>query len=160
MSALWKLPVIFVCENNLYGLSVSIKKTSSVEDIAIRAKAHGGMPGNIVDGMDVLEVYGAAKDAVKRAKEGKGPSLIECKTYRFLGHSRGDPPFGPYRTREEWEIWKKRDPLTLFPKNNGLTPNEIQEIETQVNREIEEAIHYAEESPLPDVETVLQDIYT
>lgn len=160
VSALWKLPVVFVCENNLYGLSVSVKKSSSVEDIAVRAKAHGGMPGVIVDGMDVLAVYGAAKAAVKRARDGEGPSLIECKTYRFLGHSRGDPPYGPYRSKEEWEMWKKRDPLLLFIKQSSLSPGEVKKIETEVSHAIEEAVHYAEESPQPEVETVLQDIYS
>jgi len=158
VSALWKLPVVFVCENNLYGLSVSVTKSCCVEDIATRAKAYG-IPGVVVDGMDVFAVYEAAREAVKRARDEKGPSLIECKTYRFLGHSRGDPPYGPYRTKEEWDKWKKKDPLLLFIKQSGLSPDEMQRIDTEVGKTIEEAVHYAEESPQPDVRSALEDIY-
>jgi len=158
VSALWKLPVVFVCENNLYGLTVSVKKTAAVKDIAVRAKAYE-IPGVVVDGMDVLAVYEEAKKAVARARSGKGPSLLECKTYRFLGHSRGDPAYGPYRTKEEWEIWKKRDPLLLLNKRGRLRTEEVEEIEKEVSGMIETAVRYAEESPEPDVRTLLEDIY-
>jgi pyruvate dehydrogenase E1 component alpha subunit len=158
MSALWQLPVVFVCENNLYGLSVSVKKTSAVEDIAVRAKAYD-IPGVVVDGMDVLAVYEGTKKAVERARSGGGPSLVECKTYRFLGHSRGDPPYGPYRTKEEWESWKKRDPLSLLVKEGGLSASEVERIEGEVSEMIEEAVRFAVESPEPDISTALEDIY-
>lgn len=158
VSALWRLPVVFVCENNLYGLSVSVKKTSAVEDIAVQAKAYD-VPGVVVDGMDVLAVYDEAKKAVTRARSGKGPSLLECKTYRFLGHSRGDPAYGPYRTKEELEAWKKRDPLLLIGKDGRLSRGDVTEIEKEVSEMIEQAVRYAENSPEPDVRTVLEDIY-
>jgi len=157
-ASLWKLPVVFVCENNLYGLTVSLEKSSSVKDIAVRAKGYN-IPGVVVDGMDVLAVYEEAKKAVKRARDGKGPSLVECKTYRFLGHSRGDPAYGPYRTREELEKWKKRDPLLVLREQGKLTTEEVGRIERDATAKIEEAVRFAEESPEPDVGTVLEHIY-
>jgi pyruvate dehydrogenase E1 component alpha subunit len=158
VSSLWKLPVVFVCENNLYGISVSVKKSTSVEDIAVRAKGYN-MPGVVVDGMDVLAVYRAAKEAVERARRGEGPSLLECKTYRFLGHSRGDPPYGPYRTKEELDSWKKRDPRLLLIKQGELSPEEVERIDKEVAEAIEEAIRYAEASPQPDIKVALEDVY-
>jgi pyruvate dehydrogenase E1 component alpha subunit len=158
VSALWKLPVIFVCENNQYGLSVSVKKTSAVEDIAVRAKGHNIL-GVVVDGMDVSAVYNEATKAIKRARSGKGPSLLECKTYRFLGHSRGDPSYGPYRNKEEWESWKKRDPLLTLIKAGRLKTGEVEGINREVSEIIEEAVRFAEDSPEPDVGTTLDDIY-
>jgi pyruvate dehydrogenase E1 component alpha subunit len=158
VASLWKLPVVFVCENNLYGLSVSVTKTSAVKDIAVRAKGHN-IPGVVVDGMDALAVYGEAKKAVERARSGNGPTLLECKTYRFLGHSRGDPSYGPYRTKEEWESWKKRDPLLNMIKTGQLSPEETNKIDREVAEIIEEAVRYAESSPEPDVGTALEDIY-
>ena len=158
VAALWKLPIVFVCENNLYGLSVSMKKSSAVKDIAVRAKAYD-IPGAVVDGMDVLAVWKATEKAVKRARDGRGPSLLECKTYRFLGHSRGDPPYGPYRTQEELETWKKRDPFLLLIKQGGLTSNEVERIDKEVSEVVEEAVRFAEESPEPDVDVALEDIY-
>lgn len=157
-ASLWKLPVVFVCENNRYGISVSIEKTSSVKDIAIRANGYD-VPGVVVDGMDVLAVQEEAKKAIKRARDGKGPSLLECKTYRFLGHSRGDPPYGPYRTKEELDSWKKRDPLLLLSKQGKLTKAEMEKIEKEVTEELDEAVRFAEESPEPDVQTALEDVY-
>jgi len=158
VSALWKLPVVFVCENNLYGLSVSVKKTSAVSDIAVRAKAYG-IPGIIVDGMDVLAVHEAAQEAVQKARDGGGPSLLECKTYRFLGHSRGDPAYGPYRTKEELESWKKRDPLLVLIQRSGLSDKDTEEIDKEVDEVIRAAARYAEESPPPELRSALEDIY-
>jgi pyruvate dehydrogenase E1 component alpha subunit len=158
VSSLWKLPVVFVCENNLYGISVSAKKSTSVGDIAVRAQGYN-MPGAVVDGMDVLAVYRAAKEAVERARRGEGPSLLECKTYRFLGHSRGDPPYGPYRTKEEVDSWKKRDPRLLLIQQGGLNPEEIERIDKEVAEAIEEAIRYADASPQPDIKVALEDVY-
>jgi TPP-dependent pyruvate/acetoin dehydrogenase alpha subunit len=158
VSSLWKLPVVFVCENNLYGISVSAKKSTSVQDIADRAKSYG-IPGVVVDGMDVLAVYWAAREAIERARRGEGPSLLECKTYRFLGHSRGDPPFGPYRTKEELDSWKKRDARLLLIKQGKLTPEEVKRIDQEVSEAIAEAVRYADRSPQPDIQVALQDIY-
>ena len=158
VAALWKLPIVFVCENNLYGLSVSMKKSSAVKDIAVRAKAYD-IPGAVVDGMDVLDIWKVTEKAVRRARDGRGPSLLECKTYRFLGHSRGDPPYGPYRTQEELETWKKRDPFLLLIEQGGLTSNEVERIDKEVSEVVEEAVRFAEESPEPDVDVALEDIY-
>jgi pyruvate dehydrogenase E1 component alpha subunit len=158
VASLWKLPVVFVCENNLYGISVSMKKSTSVGDIAVRAQGYN-MPGAVADGMDVLSVYKAAKEAVERARRGEGPSLLECKTYRFLGHSRGDPPYGPYRTKEEVDSWKKRDPRLLLIKQGGLSPEEIERIDKEVAEAIEEAVRYADVSPQPDIKVALEDVY-
>lgn len=158
VSSLWKLPVIFVCENNLYGISVSAKKSTSVQDIAVRGQGYG-IPGVVVDGMDVLAVYEVAKEAVHRARNGQGPTLLECKTYRFLGHSRGDPPYGPYRTKEELDSWKKRDPRLLLIKQGKLSDREVEQIDREVTEAVEEAVRYAEGSPLPDVQIALQHIY-
>jgi len=159
ISALHKLPIVFVCENNLYGISVSVKKTSAVQDIAIRATAYG-IEGIIADGMDVVAVYEAAKKAVENARKGKGPTLLECKTYRFLGHSRGDPPYGVYRTKDEWESWKQRDPLLVLAKRGKLNPKEIDRIDQEVSEAMAEAARYAEESPQPELGTALEDIYS
>ena len=158
VSALWKLPVVFICENNLYGISVSLKKTSAVQDIALRAGGYG-IEGLIVDGMDVHAVFEAAQKAVDRARNGGGPTLLECKTYRFLGHSRGDPSYGPYRTKEELDMWKKRDPLLVLIEKSGLHESQIRQIEKEVSEAIGEAVRYADESPQPELSTALEDIY-
>jgi len=159
VAAAWKLPVIFVCENNKYALSVAARKVTSVENIADRAHGYG-IPGMVVDGMDVVAVLEAVRNAVDRARRGEGPTLVECKTYRFLGHSRGDPPSGPYRSKEELMEWKSRDPLDVFRKKAGLEDSVIREISQEVEQEIEEAARFAEESPDPDVAEVLEDIYS
>jgi TPP-dependent pyruvate/acetoin dehydrogenase alpha subunit len=158
VSSLWKLPVVFVCENNLYGITVSVKKSTSIQDIAVRAKAYD-IPGVVVNGMDVLAVYEVAKEAVERARRGEGPTLMECKTYRFLGHSRGDPPYGPYRTKEELDSWKKKDPRLLLIRQGKLSNEEVERIDREVAEAVEEAVRYAEQSPLPDVRTALEHIY-
>ncbi len=158
VASLWKLPVVFVCENNLYGLTVSAKKSTSVVDIADRAKGYA-MPGAVVDGMDVTAVFETAKEAIERARKGEGPSLIEAKTYRFLGHSRGDPPWGPYRTKEEVDSWKKRDPRLILIKTGSLTPEETERIDQEVEAVIAEAIRFAEESPQPEIKVALEHVY-
>ncbi|MFH1090852.1 MAG: thiamine pyrophosphate-dependent dehydrogenase E1 component subunit alpha [Pseudomonadota bacterium] len=158
VASLWKLPVVYVCENNLYGLSVSFKKTCCIKDIAERAKGYD-MPGQVVDGMDVLAVEKAAGKAIDRARKGDGPTLLECKTYRFLGHSRGDPAYGPYRSKEEWEVWKKRDPRLLLIEQGGLTGEETVRIDQEVAALIEDAVEYAEKSPIPEVHTAYEDLY-
>ncbi len=158
VASLWKLPVVFVCENNLYGLTVSAKKSTSVVDIADRAKGYA-MPGAVVDGMDVTAVFETAKEAIERARKGEGPSLIEAKTYRFLGHSRGDPPWGPYRTKEEVDSWKKRDPRLILIKTGSLAPEETERIDQEVEAVIAEAIRFAEESPQPEIKVALEHVY-
>ncbi len=150
LAAIWKLPVIFVCENNLYGFATHYKRTMLLDDIADRGAGYG-VPGVAVDGMDVKAVYEAAGEAVEWARKGGGPTLIECKTYRFRGHSRFEDP--SYRTKEELEEWKKRDPLDLFAKylseEFGVGNDDIEKIEEEVRTEIENAVKFAEESPDP-----------
>lgn len=120
MASTWDLPVIFVCENNMYGMSVPWAKVTKLPDVAKRACAYG-IPGVVVDGMDVLAVRGAVSEAVERARKGDGPTLIEAKTYRWYGHSHSDPR--AYRTREEEAEWKKRDPITVMKENLGSVKN-------------------------------------
>ncbi|MFH1092276.1 MAG: thiamine pyrophosphate-dependent enzyme, partial [Pseudomonadota bacterium] len=158
VSTLWKLPVVYVCENNLYGLSVPVHKSSCVVDIAVKAQGYC-IPGVIVDGMDVIAVENAAREAIARARSGQGPSLVECKTYRFLGHSRGDPPYGPYRTKEEVEEWKKRDPRLVLIDQAGLSASETRPIDEEVRAMIESAAQFAEDSPMPDIATAMEHIY-
>jgi len=162
-ASLHKVPVIFVCENNLYGISVAQHRHQAIKDIAVRAAGYD-MPGVIVDGMDVLAVYEAVGKAVKRAKAGEGPTLVECKTYRFRGHHEGDPNLGTrYRTKEEMAEWRKRCPIeglkAKLLKEKVANKKEIEEIEEDVKKRIEEAFQYAMESPFPSPEEILDDLF-
>ncbi len=160
MAAIWKLPVLFVCENNLYAMGTRQSRAMLIENISERAAAYG-IPGVTVDGNDVLAVYEAAKEAVERAKRGEGPTLIECKTYRHKGHSRMDP--ATYRSKEEVEYWLRKDPIPRFRDRllemRILTEGEAKKIEEEVLREIEEAVKFALESPYPEPEEALKDVY-
>jgi len=161
MAGLWKLPVIYICENNRYGMSVSVERACSVKDIAIRAIAYN-MPGKIVDGMNLLEVKAAVAEAVARARKGNGPTLIECKTYRYRGHSRSDPK--KYRTKEEEKYWHDRDPIKMFSEHlvseAGWKKEGVDEVQAEVNREIAEAEDFAvNKSPYPKPEEVYEDVY-
>ena len=161
VTAIWKLPVIFVCENNGFGISVPVKQSTSVEDISVRSQAYN-MPGVTVDGNDVYAVYEVAEEAVKRAKAGEGPTLIECKTYRHLGHWTGDPQV--YRTREEVEWWmENKDPIQLMRKklvkDGVMKAAELDEIEEAAKREADEAAEYAIASPEPDPARVMEDVF-
>ena len=160
MAALWDLPVVYLIENNLYGMSVPIKSAAAKLDIADRACAYG-IPGEVVDGMDVLAVREAVGRAVERARNGDGPTLIECKTYRWYGHSRSDPR--KYRTKEEEAIWKDRDPVRTFPARlveAGIaTEAEVDEIEERAEAEIEAATEFALNSPMPPVEELEKFVY-
>lgn len=161
LAAIWKLPVIFVAENNMYGISFSQTRSMTVPDIADRAAAYD-IPGLVVDGNDVLAVYEAAGEAVKRARAGEGPTLVECKTYRYRGHFEGDPTI--YRSKEEVEMWKEKDPIPRYQAKllemGVLTEAEIKEIEQRTTRMIDEAVQFAEESPWPTPEEILDDVYT
>ncbi|MEA4854759.1 MAG: thiamine pyrophosphate-dependent dehydrogenase E1 component subunit alpha [Christensenella sp.] len=144
MAALWKLPIVYMCENNLYGMSTPVSKSVSVPDIATRAKAYG-IPGVIVDGTDVLAIMDVVKEAAERARRGEGPTLIEAKTYRYLGHSKSDKR--AYRTREEEAEWKAKDPIISFGKymlEHGFTQKEIDDLRALVEQECEEAVEYAQ----------------
>lgn len=161
LAAIWDLPVIFFCENNLYGMSGSIKEMTRIENIADRAKAYG-IPGVTIDGNNVLEVAETTKAAVERARKGEGPTLIEAHTYRWRGHSRSDAR--KYRTREEEKEWKNtRDPIALFKaelmEQNIITETEFAELENQVKTEMEEAVEFAENSPAPSLDTLTTDIF-
>lgn len=161
MAAAFKLPVVFVCENNLYALSTLHGKVSATADVADRAEGYD-IPGVVVDGMDVLAVYETAAEAVAYAREEHGPSLIECKTYRYLGHGLSD--HRPYRTREEEEEWRRdRDCLDRFQRlliaQNCLMPEEFEEIQKAAVREAEDAAEYALASPWPQPEAVMENIY-
>jgi len=160
MASIWKLPVIFVCENNQYAMSTPVKKAFPIENIADRAAAYG-MPGVVVDGNDVLAVYRATKEAVERARRGDGPTLIECKTYRWKGHSKSDQQ--RYRTREEVEAWKKKDPISRFRsrliKEGIITEEEAERIEREAKETIEEAVRFAQNSPEPSLEGIEEEVY-
>ena len=159
LCSIWKLPVIFFCENNHYAVSYHVERSTSVKDISVRAQGYNA-PGVTVDGMDVVAVYEASDaEAVRRAREGGGPSLIEAKTYRFFGHSRGDPQYGPYRTKEEVDGWRKRDPLTLAAGMLKLTEAQKKEHLKAVDDELNDAIAFAEQSPEATLESALEDVY-
>lgn len=160
MAAIWTLPVVYVCENNQYGMSMSVERAFPIKDIADRAAAYD-MPGVVVDGNDVLAVYEATLEAVERARGGGGPSLIEGKTYRWKGHSKSDQE--RYRTKEEVEAWKERCPIRRF-RSRLINERVIDEAEAsrmaeEARRLIEEAVAFAEASPEPSVETILEGVY-
>jgi TPP-dependent pyruvate/acetoin dehydrogenase alpha subunit len=160
VAAIWKLPVIFVCENNVYAASTRTSTMMPVKNVVDRASAYG-IPGMIVDGNDVLAVHNVVHEAVARARNGLGPSLIECLTYRHSGHSRGDP--APYRPKQEVEDWLKKDPIVRFKKKlaelNILTEDQAEQIEKSVLSDIDEAVSFAEKSPSPNPEEALQDVF-
>jgi pyruvate dehydrogenase E1 component alpha subunit len=159
LAAVWDLPVIFVCENNLYAMGTRQSIVMKIEDISERAAGYG-IPGVTVDGNDVMAVNKAASEAVKRARNGKGPTLIECKTYRHKGHSRFDP--AKYRPEEETAAWMARDPVISFKKKlleKGIPEEFFQKIEDQVDAEIEEAVQFAQNSPHPAPEEALDDVW-
>lgn len=160
MAAVWKLPVVFVCENNMYAVSTSTRESLAIEGVVERAAGYG-IPGVQVDGNDVLQVYEAARDAVARAREGKGPTLLECLTYRWTGHTVGDP--GLYRSKEEVEAWKQKDPIPRFRnyliKEGILTQEEYDAIDGEEKQRLERAAAFAKESPEPSVEALLEDLY-
>lgn len=161
LASIWKLPVIFFCENNQYGMSGNISQMTNVENLAVRAASYG-IPGETIDGTDVLAVYDATKKAVQRAKNGEGPTLIEAKTYRWRGHSRSDAR--KYRTREEEQDWmNNKDGIKNFKEkllaDGVLTETEVAEIEEKVKRILEEAVDFAEKSPEPLLDTLEEDIY-
>ncbi len=160
MGSLWNLPIVYVCENNLYGISVHQSRAQKIKDVAVRAKSYD-IPGEVVDGNDVLAVYDAAKIAVERAKEGLGPTFIECKTYRWGGHHVGDPGTA-YRAKEEVDMWKDKCPIKRFKslliKERVLSEPEIERLEEKVKKDVDVAVTFAKESPYPLPEEALEDI--
>jgi len=160
LAAVWKLPVIFVCENNVYGFSTHYRRVTPIDNIADRASSYG-IPGVVIDGMDLVSVYNEAEKAVHRARKGQGPTLIECKTYRYMGHSRFEK--SAYRTKVELEEWKKRDPIPSFEdymlNKLKIEEQEIKAVMAQVDAEIEEAVAFAEKSPAPGPDDYKKYIY-
>jgi pyruvate dehydrogenase E1 component alpha subunit len=161
LAAVLKLPVVFICENNLYGEWTRQERHQTIKDIAERAKAYA-MPGVTVDGMDVLAVHEAIGEAVERARRGEGPSLVECKTYRYFDHM-GVGDGAADRPAEEMQEWRARDAIVRFRRNlvqtEALTEAEAEDIDRGVAARIEEAIAFAEASPLPTEEDLLTDVY-
>jgi acetoin:2,6-dichlorophenolindophenol oxidoreductase subunit alpha len=163
LASVWKLPVVFVCENNQYAISVAQRRVGSIEDYFIR-KASYGIEGCKVDGNDVLAVHECAREAVERARKGGGPTLIECKTYRWRGHYEGEADRTyTYRSKEEIEGWMKRCPIGSFRevllKKRAIKESACQQIEEETKQEIEAAVQFAVESPEPKPEDALRDLY-
>jgi pyruvate dehydrogenase E1 component alpha subunit len=160
MAAIWKLPVVYVCENNQYAMSCSTRRAFAIQRISDRAAAYG-MPGVTVDGNDVMAVYEAVSAAVKRARAGEGPSMVENFTYRWRGHSKSDA--NVYRTREEIESWKKKCPIKRFRalliEEGALTEERAKQIEKQSYDAIEAAVTFAEASPEPTLESIEEGVY-
>jgi len=162
-AALWKLPVLFVCENNLYALSTPLKEATALPRISDRAMAYG-IPGIHVDGNDVLAVYAHAQEAVGRARRGDGPTLLDCATYRFFGHFTGDPGRGvTYRSKEEMEEWLERCPIKKLYRylidSGAMNDATAREIAARVEAVTEAAVAFAESSPWPSPEDALQDVF-
>ena len=160
LAMLWKLPVIFICENNNYAMGTSVERTSNVIDIYKLADAYD-MPGDSVDGMSPEAVHEGVIRAVNRARKGEGPTLLEIKTYRYKGHSMSDPQ--KYRTKEEVEEYKERDPIehcrrTLI-QNFKMKESEIELIDERVKAEVEECVRFSEDSPWPSDDELLKDVY-
>ncbi|HKZ93094.1 MAG TPA: thiamine pyrophosphate-dependent dehydrogenase E1 component subunit alpha [Candidatus Bathyarchaeia archaeon] len=160
LAAVWHLPVVFVCENNLYAMGTRQSKAMLIDNIADRASGYG-IPSSVVDGNDVIAIHEATRVAVERARRGGGPTLMECKTYRLKGHSRFDP--AAYRPREEVDEWLKKDAIVRFQtkllENGILNDAEIQSIAQQAKSKVEEATKFALESPFPEGQEALQDVY-
>ena len=160
LAGLWKLPVIFFCENNLYGEGTPQDKQAPVPDLAVRAGGYA-FPGVIVDGNDVLAVFEATQTAVERARNGQGPTFIEGKTYRYRGHYEGDPMV--YRTKEELAEWRQKDPISTYRQrlidSKATTEDELQALDAQVQLTLDEAVQFAGESPQPQPESALEGVY-
>jgi pyruvate dehydrogenase E1 component alpha subunit len=160
VSALWGLPVVFIIENNRYGMGTSLDRASSVKDLYQRGSAYG-IPRRDVNGMDLMAVRGALMEAIERARREKRPTLLEVETYRYRGHSMSDP--GKYRTKEEVEEMMRHDPILLFARHtqeqHRVTPAELEALDQEALAQVDEALRYAEESPWPSPETLYEDVY-
>ncbi|HEV2385886.1 MAG TPA: thiamine pyrophosphate-dependent dehydrogenase E1 component subunit alpha [Candidatus Acidoferrales bacterium] len=159
-AAVHRLPIVYVVQNNLWAESVPYRLQTALTDLADRAKGHG-MPGVSVDGNDILAVYDGATKAIGRAREGQGPTLLECKTYRWYGHSEIDP--AKYRLKEEVETWKKKDPIPRFEKyladRKLLTDAQKKQVRDEITVEIDEAVEFAEKSPYPEPQEALEHVW-
>lgn len=161
MAMTWKLPVIFIIENNKYAMGTSVKRTSNVQDLS-KLGASYEMPSKSVDGMDPEAVAEAIAEAAERGRKGDGPTLLDIQTYRYKGHSMSDP--AKYRSKEELEEYKEKDPVNValekIKKNKWLSEDEIKEIKNEVKELVEESVKFAEESPEPDAEELYEDVYS
>jgi pyruvate dehydrogenase E1 component alpha subunit len=161
LAALWKLPVLFICENNLYAMGTALERHQAQTDIALKAAGYG-VPADAVDGMDVTAVEAATLSAAERVRAGNGPYLLECRTYRFRAHSMYDPEL--YRSKEEVEEWKKRCPIARFEahlhESKGISEADFAAIEKTIESEIDEAVAFAEAGPWEPVEDLMKDVYT
>ena len=163
LAAALRLPVVFVCENNEYGEYTPRERTMAITDVVERAAGYG-MPGVIADGMDVLAVYEAAAAAVGRARSGGGPTFVECKTYRFYNHHGVQTLGVPYRSDDEVRAWRERDPIDTFEARlaaaSVLSPEEARAVRAEIQAEVDAAVEFGENSPMPDPATLLDDVYT
>jgi len=161
MAKLWSLPIIFICENNFYGISTAVSVSSATTEIYKKADAHG-IPYEKVNGMDVIAMWETTKKAARHSREGKGPYFIEALTYRFRGHSMSDP--ADYRIPREERVWKERDPIPNFARRlveEGIIDAEgLRKIKEEVEKEVEAAVQFAEESPWPEAIELMKDIYS
>jgi pyruvate dehydrogenase E1 component alpha subunit len=161
LASIWKLPVVFFCENNQYGMSGPVKEMIGIEHIADRSKSYG-IPGVVVEGNDIFEVMNVTSAAVDRARKGEGPTLIEAKTYRWKGHSKSDAK--KYRSKEEEQMWREqKDPIAMMAKRlvaeHIATAEALEQLRVKALEEIEAAVKFAEESPMPALETLEEDVF-
>jgi pyruvate dehydrogenase E1 component alpha subunit len=160
LASIWDLPVVFICENNQYGMSGPVKDMTRIENIADRAVSYG-IPGKVVDGNDMIEIMNTVDKAVEHARGGNGPTLIEMKTYRWKGHSKSDAK--KYRTREEENEWRAKDSIKRFKdvliETGILTEESAKQLQDAAQKEIEGAVKFAESSPEPSIDSLLEDLY-
>ncbi|TWT28262.1 thiamine pyrophosphate-dependent dehydrogenase E1 component subunit alpha [Planomicrobium sp. CPCC 101110] len=160
LASIWKLPVVFVCENNQYGMSGPAKEMMNIENIAQRGQSYG-IPGKVVDGNDIFDVMNGVGEAVDRARNGEGPSIVEAKTYRWKGHSKSDAK--KYRTREEEKEWRLKDPIErmrlVLVQEGILTEEAAEKIKAEAKDEVEASVEFAADSPHPSLDDLMEDIY-
>ena len=156
MASIWNLPVIYLCENNQYAMSMAFERAFRIKQISDRASAYG-IKGLTIDGNEVIAVYQAVREAAERARKGDGPTLIEAITYRYQGHSKSDRQL--YRTRDEVKKWMETDPIKRFTKLLDIDEQEFKKIEEKAKKEIENAVDFAENSPEPELSTIMEGIY-
>lgn len=161
MASVWKLPVVFICENNRYGMGTAFERVAAVTDVVEHACSYD-IPAEVVNGMDVLEVLAAVERAVQRARRGGHPTLLEVRTYRFMGHSMSDPLHGVYRTKDEVEEQKKKDPIAQLAarlKDDGtMDQAAFDALDAEIRAEVEDAYRFAEESPDPEPDALYRDV--
>ncbi|WP_273124255.1 thiamine pyrophosphate-dependent dehydrogenase E1 component subunit alpha [Bacillus weihaiensis] len=160
LASIWKLPVVFICENNQYGMSGPVKDMVNIDHIADRASSYG-IPGEVVDGNDIFAMMNTVDEAVRYARNGNGPTIVEAKTYRWKGHSKSDAK--KYRTREEEKEWRKKDPIsrlrTMLVEEEILTEEQADQLKEEAKKSIEDSVEFAKNSPQPELDTLMEDLY-